>query len=302
MSTQLTGSTTARIAQFPTPVPSQRSRAIPKSEALALANLGNLLHSQLSSSWVIDQFYRESHQVLGYTGLIYQYPGESTGLSHGVLGGNNCCYDLVLNGEHLGTLDFYCTQGFNESQLINLERYLRVLLYPLRNALLFYNAQQRAFRDALTGARNRASFDADLITEIELAHRHGHPLSLIVMDIDHFKQVNDSQGHAFGDEVLKTISDIAHGVIRTSDQFYRYGGEEFVIIAAHSALDGTRLLAERLRASIYDKNHRGVSGLTLSSSFGVAQLRADETGTELFERADKALYQAKRSGRNQVAV
>ncbi|MEO5342148.1 MAG: GGDEF domain-containing protein [Gammaproteobacteria bacterium SHHR-1] len=292
----------AQVARFPKGLPPRRSQPVPKHETLALLRLGNLLHTNLSSPWVIEQFYRESHKPVGYTGLIYQYPGENTGFSHGVLGGHNCSYDLVLNGDYLGSLDLYKAQGFSDNDLVQVEHYLHVLLHPLRNALLFQKAQDRAFRDHLTGARNRAAFDSDLIVEIELAHRHNHPLSVIVMDIDHFKKINDSQGHNFGDEVLKYISQAAQEVIRGGDQLYRYGGEEFVVIAPHSALDGTRLLAERLRLRIYEQNYGGIQGLTLSSSFGVAQLRDNESASELFVRADQALYAAKHNGRNQVVA
>lgn len=301
MNTQLTGNL-APVAHFPKGLPQQHDRSVPKTEAFELLELGNHLHSQLVSSWIIEQFYRKSSRKLGYNGLIFQYPGEKTGHSHGILGGNSCSYELVLNNEHLGTLDLYNNKPFKDRQLAEVEHYLHVLLHPLRNALLYHTAKQQAHQDRLTGAKNRAAFDSDLATEIELAHRHGHPLSVIVMDIDHFKKVNDSQGHSFGDEVLKTVSSIAKDVIRSSDQFYRYGGEEFVIIAAHSALDGTRLLAERLREGIYDEDHGGAKGLTLSSSFGVAQLREGETATDLFKRADQALYSAKRNGRNQVVI
>ncbi len=292
----------AQVAKFPKGLPPRRTQSIPKHESLSLLKLGNLLHSNLSSHWVIDQFYRESHKILAYNGLIYQYPGDKKGFSHGVLGGNSCSYDLVLNGDYLGTLDLYKAQSFSDGDLIHIEHYLHALLHPLRNALLFQKAERRAFRDHLTGARNRASFDSDLTSEIDLAHRHGHALSLIVMDIDHFKKVNDNQGHSFGDDVLKYVSLAAQEVIRGGDQFYRYGGEEFVVIAPHSALDGTRLLAERLRARIYDPDHCGIKGLTLSASFGVAQLRDGENAEELFIRADQALYAAKHNGRNQVTA
>lgn len=293
-------SNNAQIAQFPKGLPLQRGNPLARTDDLPLLKLGNLLHSQLSSQWVIDQFYRESQKALGYNGLIYQYPRDKNGFSHGVLGGHSCSYDLVLNTDYLGTLDLYKAQPFAERELLLIEQYLHVLLHPLRNALLYQKAERRAFRDHLTGARNRAAFDADLASEIDLAQRHGHPLSLIVMDIDHFKKINDSQGHSFGDQVLKCISEAAEEVIRGGDQLYRYGGEEFVIIAPHSALDGTRLLAERLRSRIYDPDHCGINGLTLSASFGVAQLREGERAEELFARADQSLYAAKYNGRNQV--
>jgi diguanylate cyclase (GGDEF)-like protein len=303
MGIQLTASSLPDI-HFPAAQAHSRNTAttISRLETFSLMKLSNHLHSQLSSSWVIEQFYRESQRKLAYGGLIFQYPGEKNGLSFGILGGHNCSYDLVLNEEHLGTLDIYSSLPLGDSQLTRIERYLRVLLSPLRNALLYYSARQQAFSDQLTGAKNRAAFDADLNTEMESAQRHDYPLSLVVLDIDHFKQVNDNHGHGFGDEVLKTVSARTQEAMRGSDHFYRYGGEEFVIIAPHSGLDGTRLLAERIRIAIYDENHRGVSGLRLSASFGVAQLRAGESASALFERADQALYTAKHNGRNQVVA
>ena len=280
----------------------QPKKAAPQRPSTSILTLANHLHSQLSAEWVIEQFYRESQGKLGFTGLIYQYPDEKTGFSHGVMGGHNCSYELTINQQLLGNMDFYSGQQLKESQLAEIERYLWALIHPLRNALQYREAQMSAYRDRLTGAKNRAAFDSDLATEIELAQRHGHPLSLIVMDIDHFKKINDSQGHSFGDQVLRSVSKIAHETIRTSDQFYRYGGEEFVVLAAHGALDGTRLLADRIRSNICQEAYQGIAGLNLSASFGVAQLRDGEGGAELFQRADQALYSAKRNGRNQVVA
>lgn len=268
------------------------------SEALLL--FGNQLHSLLNSDLIIEHFYRKTQSDIGYSGLIYQYPNETTGHPHGILGGHSTSYRLTLNQEDLGQMDFYSAQPLDTEALVAIESHLEALISPLRNALLYRKALRQAWHDGLTGVKNRAAFDADLQSEIELAQRHGYALSLIVMDLDHFKGINDSQGHSFGDKVLCRASAIAQSCTRSSDRLYRYGGEEFVIIASHSDLEGARQLAERIRQGLYQKNHAGVPGVTLSASFGVAQLTADEGPEQLFARADQALYAAKSAGRNQV--
>lgn len=271
-----------------------------RSDGHALLQFGNQLHALLTAEPIIEHFYRETQKGIDYSGLIYQFPGETTGQPHGILGGNSTKYRLTFNQEDLGEMDFYSARVLDTPELIQIEGYLRALITPLRNALLYRKALRQAWHDGLTGVKNRAAFDADIQDEIELAQRHGHGLSLIVMDLDHFKQINDTQGHGFGDKTLCRASAIAQSCTRSTDRLYRYGGEEFVIIATHSCLDGSRLLAERIRQSLYQKNHAGIPGLTLSASFGVAQLAAGEGAEQLFARADRALYAAKGAGRNQV--
>ncbi len=277
-------------------------KAKPKrSERLSqeILNLSHQLHSQLAMDWIIEYFYRATFESLDYNGLIYQLPDDQHGFSHGILSGHSCTYALTLNQQNLGEMVFYNHLAFDESQMMKIERHLQALINPLRNALLYRDALQQALRDRLTGVRNRAAFDADLARDITLAHRHEQPLSLIVLDIDHFKGINDNHGHAEGDRILKEVAQTTSDSVRTSDQIYRYGGEEFTIIVPQNTLDGARRLAERIRANIYQAQHPEL-GDSISVSLGVAQLRPGEDGHHLFQRADRALYAAKRNGRNQV--
>lgn len=298
MNLQMTN-TASNVTQL-RPFLQSQPHAQPEGQNPALLLFANRLHSLLSADLIIEHFYRETQQPIGYSGLIYQFPEDSSGHSHGILGGHSTSYQLTFNQENLGRLDFYSAQPLENRDLVQIEAYLQALISPLRNALLYRKALRQAWHDGLTGVKNRAAFDADLQTAIELAQRHGHALSLIVMDLDHFKKANDSQGHSFGDKVLCRASAIAQSCTRGSDHLYRYGGEEFVIIASHSDLEGARQLAERIRQTLYQKNHAGVPGFTLSASFGVAQLTQGEKAEQLFARADQALYEAKASGRNQV--
>ncbi len=168
-----------------------------------------------------------------------------------------------------------------------------------------------ASTDALTETHNRRTFERRLREEVERVRRHGQALTLVVMDIDHFKRVNDSHGHAVGDEVLKAVSSLVQRAIRTCDIFARIGGEEFALLAPATREDGARILCERLRAAIaglpiFARTGSGYhTTLHISASFGIAVLEGRDrpgadAGAWLFESADAALFRAKRGGRNRV--
>ncbi len=159
---------------------------------------------------------------------------------------------------------------------------------------------QLAHTDELTGVSNRRQLYADLKRELTRAQRSGRPFSLILFDIDHFKDVNDTHGHAAGDEVLKSISHVTRAQLRQNDLLGRWGGEEFLILAvdADSAEAGT--LAERLRRSIEQSTLGPVSRVT--ASFGVATFCPQDSEDDLIRRTDAALYKAKEGGRNRVVV
>jgi len=157
-----------------------------------------------------------------------------------------------------------------------------------------------ATTDALTGAFNRRKFNDLTLAELERVRRYGRPLSLFILDIDHFKRVNDVHGHEVGDQVLVTLAGLLRAGIRATDSLARWGGEEFVVLSPSVTADGEAALAERLRAAVAGHDHASVG--TVTASFGVAEHRSGETPDELFARADRALYRAKDGGRNRVEV
>ena len=162
----------------------------------------------------------------------------------------------------------------------------------------------RAQLDGLTALWNRAFFDQRLATEVTQARRLGHPLSLILTDIDHFKSVNDRFGHPFGDEVLAYFATVLSSR-RTADIACRYGGEEFAIILPGVAALGALEVAEDMRKGFESHTWRRHPDLVLTASFGIADLTMiDAAGTpqDLVARADLSLYGAKRSGRNRVSL
>ncbi|HKJ70329.1 MAG TPA: PAS domain S-box protein [Gammaproteobacteria bacterium] len=158
---------------------------------------------------------------------------------------------------------------------------------------------RRATTDALTGVPNRPHFEQHLDREMAKAARYGRGLSLIMFDLDHFKGVNDHNGHEVGDEVLRQAVTVAWPLLRGSDLLARWGGEEFMVLASETGGEGALGLAERLRAAVEAHPFPG-DGEDLTASFGVAEFQADDTPGQLVRRVDAALYRAKRQGRNRV--
>ena len=159
--------------------------------------------------------------------------------------------------------------------------------------------------DALTGANNREHFDNQLRMELSFARRHGTDLALVMFDVDHFKKVNDTYGHPVGDEVLVEISKAARRLVRNEDVFARYGGEEFALILRGIALDGAKIVGERLRERIQAlsiETDKGPLQVTVSVGCASFATLTEQTAEILVQTADKRLYAAKHGGRNRVVA
>jgi diguanylate cyclase len=163
--------------------------------------------------------------------------------------------------------------------------------------------QKKLSIDHLTGLNNRRALETDLIGEIAKARRYQFPLSVIMIDIDRFREVNDSYGYRIGNNVLQKLADILRSTVREVDGIYRYGGENFVILIPHTNCRDGIILAERIRKrvarhifAVKQKGHR----LTVKASLGVTELNLEDTVDSLLIRTDKALHKAKTSGRNRV--
>lgn len=154
--------------------------------------------------------------------------------------------------------------------------------------------------DALTGVGNRRHLDEVLPPECERARRYGHPLALVLLDLDHFKLINDQHGHEAGDLVLRDTGELLRGFVRQSDVAVRLGGEEFVVLMPNTTLAEATSAARRLCGAI--ESHRATALPIVTASLGVAAMVPGDTPSSLLARADAALYRAKESGRNQVAV
>jgi two-component system, cell cycle response regulator len=173
-----------------------------------------------------------------------------------------------------------------------------------RGARALRRLYESSVYDGLTGAFNRRYLDERLRSEVAFALRHGTECSLVILDVDHFKRINDTCGHASGDAVLREIASSCMGILRTEDVFGRFGGEEFVVLLRGIDLGGTRALAERLRKNIKRLEiHVDGGSVRPTVSAGCARLREcrESSPEELLAAADERLYQAKRDGRDRVA-
>lgn len=260
------------------------------------------LQTTLDIEQLIEYFSSESQHVVQFDGIDFNNEDQQINYRIGKKTTHRCSYGLKIEGKYLGDLILYRRKRFQENELAKVEILLSSLIYPLKNALQYKQALDSAFTDPLTGAQNRMAMDQALNREVELAHRQGSSLSIILLDADHFKNINDSYGHAVGDEVLKAIAKVTQQNIRQSDVLYRFGGEEFLIILGQTDTEGAIRLADRIRENIAAMDMINGSKIDITASLGVTTLNEQDNSASLFERADKALYQAKNAGRNRTVT
>ncbi len=271
-------------------------------EAPDTLRLTAALQTTLEMEQLLQIFSDTLQEQVPHAGLTYRNNERHFVISVGQSGRHHCSYRLNLLGSELGEVALNRSKRFSEQELAHVEFFLCSLVYPLRNALLYREAVTAALRDPLTGVGNRGALEEHLMREVSLAQRHKAPLSLIAIDLDHFKQVNDRHGHSVGDCVLRTVARRMVDVLRSTDLAYRYGGEEFVILLNGTPLAGAQMVAERIREAVASLPCQcdGIE-IPITISLGVASL-ADESGTALFDRADRALYSAKEQGRNRIEI
>lgn len=208
---------------------------------------------------------------------------------------NGTVIDVEIQGQvmEIGGKVALISLFMDVTERIRAEREVQALQGKLR---------EQATHDALTGLYNRRYLEETLGRELILAARHGHPVSVIMCDLDHFKAINDRYGHLGGDEVLRTFGDLLQRQIRGSDISCRYGGEEFLLVLPQMPLEYAIERAEQLRIAIAAAPVTyGASPIAVTGSFGVAAFPRDgQTADELIAAADCALYAAKAAGRNRV--
>jgi diguanylate cyclase (GGDEF)-like protein len=213
--------------------------------------------------------------------------------------GERLTVPLTASGEQFGTLELV-SDSFSKEQRMNAASLAAHAVVALENARLHGMVERQALVDGLTGLANRRAASDALHAEAARAQRLETPLSVVLADLDGFKDVNDEHGHAVGDEVLRAFAEVLRETLRESDVAGRWGGEEFLLLLPGADQEGAVQLADRVRSALAARTIPGVPGLRVTASFGVAEY-AGETNTEqLVAAADSALYRAKRAGKDRV--
>lgn len=268
-----------------------------------LLQLATALQTSLDIDALIGIFSQQLATMVGHQGVQFLNQTLGIDVTIGESGGHRTAYALDVAEASLGELGVFSAEALPASQEKIVQAFVEGLRYPLRNVLMYREAVSASARDPLTGVNNRSSFRNVLDREVELSHRHGVPLSLIMLDVDRFKSINDKHGHMVGDRALQAIAECMLSCIRDSDILFRYGGEEFCIALSNTNLAGARKLAERVRRAVEILVVR-TSGVRLhvTASFGVAALEEHDDAEQLVEKADHSLYRAKALGRNRIAT
>jgi two-component system, cell cycle response regulator len=213
-----------------------------------------------------------------------------------------------VNGLMLGANDYINKPVKNEELVARVNIALRLkqerdqLLAKAEEAnRMAVEAQEKSMIDGLTGVLNRSGLQRALASEYCKVQRYNRPLACLMIDLDHFKKINDTYGHLVGDTVIKEVANYLTKICRGSDVVCRYGGEEFIIILPETDLTGAVTLGQRIRTSVAEHQFRsGDTFFPVTLSVGVAELVGEETVEDMIGRADAALYRAKNEGRNRV--
>lgn len=218
-------------------------------------------------------------------------------------------FPLISEGEIIGCIVARSTlESLSKHDISYLEQLTRQSAITINRANAYSKVLQYATIDALTNLNNRRQFEIRLGQEIASAKRQNTPLCAMMTDIDFFKKVNDTYGHASGDSVLRGVASIIKEQLRESDIPSRYGGEEFAVLLPYTKIEEAAVVGERLRKAVEDADisintdEKNPKQIKVTVSIGLAEFRHEESGEELFERADRALYESKKNGRNRVCI
>ena len=214
---------------------------------------------------------------------------------------------LKIEKEIVGVLNINDGEkvSFNVSNLDFVLKLSEFISMTVSNAVLYERTKKLSVTDGLTGISNRPNMEQVLRSEFERSMRYGAPLSVVLLDVDHFKGVNDTYGHQKGDEILVAFASLLKKFCRANDTAARYGGEEFLMILPQSNAQGAFKIAERVREEMMKLNFTGnESNFSVTTSGGVVELDRDfiKNTDQLVAMADQALYEAKNSGRNKTVI
>ncbi len=263
------------------------------------------LQTSLDVEELLNMFKDSLHELTGVTQVTFN-PAFTQHTTDNKISTSHIQQLKLFTREHyLGQLNIEFEEEPSEKALKINEEAAKLVAFPLQNALEYQQALLCSEQDTLTGIKNRNAMDSALEKACDASKRYNTDLSILMIDIDHFKKVNDTYGHLTGDKILQRLTAVLKQSCRLADEAFRFGGEEFLMLLQNTAQDGALEMAERIRKSIEINDFGGVleeKDLPLTVSIGVAQRDLNDDIQQLIEKADQSLYFAKRHGRNQSIV
>lgn len=264
--------------------------------------LTTLLQTTIELEPLFELFFGQLQHLIKLNSCQFQNTDRNILIKLGSVNAHTCDYSLTIQQQYLGNITFSRKQRFSDSELAQLETLLGTLVYPLRNALNYRDAINQALSDPLTGLGNRGALENALEHQWHMAQRYEQDHGVLMIDIDHFKNINDTYGHDTGDYVIKSVANTISSTTRQTDLSFRYGGEEFLVLLNKTTVMGSTIIAERIRENIaalqlVDNKNKPFK---VTVSVGGSHLRAGTDKHTLIKEADTALYKAKQSGRNCV--
>lgn len=260
-------------------------------QELDLVQIIQQLHESLDPRTVFACFGKIMGQHLPIAGIKLRYNKYqfSWGRNQGLVIKQELVYE-----EKIARLEYSLTSPLMPSQAKQLQQLQTLVILPLFNATQFQDMSQQAMYDSLTRLGNRHYYIESLKKAIATSSRHNNALSIVILDLDNFKTLNDVYGHQFGDNILSEFGKLLTKAIRDTDQAFRVGGDEFVVLV-RGDISAAEILCQRILSTmstlpLFNKHQ-------VQTSLGISQWKHDEAATSLYERADKALYRAKAAGR-----
>lgn len=266
-------------------------------------DISSALQKTLDFNELIQTFSTKIQNLVPHHGFIYTNPKFNLNILKGTKSSNSCSYKLTAEDMMLGELKLMRQNHFDRTEIYLLETLLSYLISPLKNATLFNQTLTIANAEQHTQTNNRPAFNESIKREITLSRRYLIPLSLIFIDINGFKIISDTYGHLCANRVLITIVASIKNSIRTCDNIYHYGGENFCILLSNTDTKGAELLSNRIRENIeYTSLSYSNPQIIMTSSIGTSCLDTHDTVNTFISRTESAMYQAIINGRNQIVI
>lgn len=278
------------------PCTHQPSRAIDPLEFL------QAITASLDLDQVMSTLSTFLHDLVEHTGWIYRHAHSDDTITGGTPDRHRLTYLLTRNDEDMGTLELMRGRRFSEEDQLRIEGLLGLAAPAIHNALRFLQVSQQLERDPLTGLGNRRALKLQGAQWLADSIRHRQPISMLVIDLDRFKQVNDTHGHPIGDRLLCQVAQSLITLTRAADLCVRMGGDEFVVLLPWTDLADALECGERIRRGLAEQLIDTPTGeqLAASVSIGASTYRQGMDLDDLYQCADQALYAAKRAGSNCV--